>query len=176
MSLILFPRSRRRRGRAVRWFRVWPAVKPSTAPRWTPRSAGSATAPSGSTWSTWTRPSGVAPTGTAGRGGRQLDVGRRALRRLPRRTNRCGPPLATAAAGQPRHRGAGESAVVCRRDRRARRQGGRRLVREAGENGDYRLRGRGWETDGRRPLPVLDRLVARAVRDSSSPTSARTAR
>ena len=43
-------------------------------------------------------------------------------------------------------------------------------------DGEHRLRGRGWETDGGDLWQVLERLDSEGVRASSSPTSPRTAR
>ena len=59
---------------------------------------------------------------------------------------------------QPRHRGAGEPAVVRQGRRRTRREGGRRPGREDRLGGGHRLRGRGWETDGGDLWEVLERL------------------
>ena len=85
-------------------------------------------APSGSTWSTSTPPSGAATTASCspqvvGRARRQG----RAVRRHPRRRVAASAALATGCrAGQHRHRRAGEPGVVRRGHRRARRPDRRR--------------------------------------------------
>ena len=90
--------------------RAWPAARPRTATRWRPRWPGSGPAPSGSTWSTWTRRSAAGPTRSCSpRWCGRLDVAVElsgGIRDDDSLAARAGHRL---RPGQHRHRGAGEA-------------------------------------------------------------------
>ncbi len=132
-----------------------------TATRWRPRCSGSATAPSGCTWSTSTRPSAGAPTPSLlAAWSPDLDI----------QVELCGgirddASLEAALAhrlrpGQPRHRRARGARSGAPRDRRATATGSP----SAWTCGAPRWRRRGWTQDGGELWEVLARLDGRGVR------------
>ncbi len=158
MSLILLPAVDVVDGKAVRLVQGKAGRRPITVRRWKPRRHGSVTVPSGSTWWTWTPPSargsnrelladlvGKLDVKVELSGGiRDDDSLKAAMDTGCARVN-----IGTAAL---------ESPEWCRR---AIAEYGDRVAVGLDvqfENDSWRLRGRGWETDGGDLWEVLDRL------------------
>ena len=173
-KLILLPAVDVVDGGRCAWCRARPAARPTTARRWRRRRPGSVTARNGSTWWTSTRHSAGAATANCSPRWSVTRRGRGVVRRHPRRR------LAQSGAGH-RMRAVNIGTAALENP-----QWCAAAIAEYGdkvavgldvliEDGSYRLRGRGWETDGGDLWRCWIALTEKAVRATSSPTSPRTA-